>query len=86
MQGRCVCFEGFEGTSCERAKCDCGGHGTCATINTLRETLYPSLHTTPYAMWDGNQTTACICDVGYTGPGCAERMCPKGDDPLTPFS
>eukprot|EP01031_Cornospumella_fuschlensis_P033531 gene33531-40566_t len=84
--GRCQCFDGFEGTSCERAKCDCNGHGTCATINTLRETLYPALYTTPYALWDRNQTTACICDVGYTGPGCEERMCPKGDDPLTPFS
>ena len=29
---------------------------------------------------------ACVCDTGYTGPNCDMKMCPKGDDPLTPFS
>ena len=36
-----------------------------------------------YTLWDKKSTTMCECDPGYTGPHCAYRMCPKGDDPVT---
>jgi len=26
---------------------------------------------------------SCVCDKGYSGPSCADRSCPVGDDPLT---
>jgi hypothetical protein len=39
-----------------------------------------------FTRWDGNHTTSCLCDYGYTGPACDMRLCPKGDDPLTPFT
>jgi hypothetical protein len=26
---------------------------------------------------------ACVCDAGFAGPGCDQRQCPLGDDPLT---
>lgn len=26
----------------------------------------------------------CACQTGYFGPDCSYKMCPKGDDPLTP--
>lgn len=35
--------------------------------------------------WEEDKTTTCFCDNGYTGSGCEMRMCPKGDDPITPF-
>ncbi|RLN26446.1 hypothetical protein BBJ28_00008912, partial [Nothophytophthora sp. Chile5] len=33
--------------------------------------------------WDANQIYGCVCDSGYAGPTCAQRLCPVGDDPLT---
>ncbi len=53
------------------AKCDCHGHGQCATINTIYENLIaPVYYEGSYSLWDKESTSACICDMGYTGPGC----------------
>ena len=45
--------------------------------------MYGELCFFRYTGWDADMTTMCICDVGYTGPDCMVRYCPKGDDPLT---
>ena len=45
--------------------------------------MYGELYFFRYTGWDADMTTMCICDVGYTGPDCMVRYCPKGDDPLT---
>jgi len=36
-EGLCECFDGYEGTACNRKACpsDCSGHGTCETIREL---------------------------------------------------
>jgi len=36
-----------------------------------------------YQMWDAQKIQGCSCDLGYSGPDCASRVAPKGDDPLT---
>jgi hypothetical protein len=36
-----------------------------------------------YEGWDDDKSRACKCDARYTGIDCTERMCPKGDDPLS---
>jgi hypothetical protein len=36
-----------------------------------------------YQLWDAQKIQGCKCDLGYTGPDCAGRIAPKGDDPLT---
>lgn len=36
-----------------------------------------------YRLWDADQNSACVCDIGYSGIDCSLRECPKGDDPLT---
>jgi len=36
-----------------------------------------------YQLWDAQKIQGCKCDLGYTGPDCASRIAPKGDDPLT---
>jgi len=36
-----------------------------------------------YQLWDAQKIQGCSCDLGYSGPDCASRVAPKGDDPLT---
>jgi hypothetical protein len=36
-----------------------------------------------YALWDADMHQRCVCDPGYDGHDCSERLCPRGDDPLT---
>merc|ERR1719267_319161 len=36
-----------------------------------------------YQLWDAQKIRGCKCDLGYSGPDCASRVAPKGDDPLT---
>ena len=86
--GLCECFNGFYGSACQKITCGnaCNGHGVCASTSHLHDFYLPSSTIGNYNQWDGNHTYSCVCDSGYTGVGCTMRMCPKGDDPLTPFT
>lgn len=83
--GECVCFDGYEGSSCQRTVCpnSCSGHGVCRNIVDKTQTLATSTSTHEYQLWDGLKNQACVCDPGYSGVDCRERLCPKGADPLT---
>ena len=93
--GLCRCPVGFTGQACERLSCpkDCNGQGTCQTIRNVGFTYGRDLTAAYasggdgkgpiYANWDHSSTTMCVCDVGFTGPDCSQRICPKGDDPMT---
>lgn len=87
---------GFEGLACQRGsylkyfdyflvqcKNNCNGHGTCMTIENLYNYFTWDSTLGLYDSWDADHLTTCVCDIGYTGPSCAMRMCPKGDDPFT---
>jgi len=90
--GICQCFPGYEGTACQKQSCidssgqTCSNHGTCMTIDDIYKYYTVKVSTSPsiYSTWDAGHTSACVCDEGYTGQACQIRMCPKGDDPLTP--
>lgn len=81
--GTCVCFDGYEGSSCHRTVCpnDCSGHGICRNINDRTNSLANNAKV-DYPLWDGSKNQACICDPGYTDVDCSKRSCPKGSDPL----
>lgn len=84
--GMCNCFDGFTGVGCRYTACpnDCSGHGLC-TQNALANTDYSSnaaaFFGTQY--WDAYKTMRCVCDRGYSGYDCGDRICPTGDDILT---
>jgi len=78
--GECDCFEGYDGSSCQRASCpnDCSGHGTCEHIKTLAAMDSGNI----YDLWDAEMTMGCLCDAGYSGPDCSSKDCKYGIDPL----
>jgi hypothetical protein len=45
-------------------------------VSTFVETTYAGI-------WDANRVQGCVCDSGWTGYDCSERLCISGDDPMT---
>lgn len=77
---------------------DCSGNGVCRTLREiaaggLNKFVQKGLagykqfsgvrSPFDYNRWDADKQQTCICDPGFTGADCAQRMCPRGDDPLT---
>ncbi len=71
--GACKCFQGYEGTACERSTCNCNGHGKCTTTNAMYQNYLTNMtyYSQDYQLWDGESTTGCVCDIGYTGSACS---------------
>ena len=79
--GECECFDGYEGAACQRASCPditCSGHGTCHSAAQLA--YFDNQN--EYKLWDKDVTMGCLCEPGYQGPSCADKMCKYGVDPL----
>jgi len=97
--GQCECYEGYEGKGCRRQKCpnDCSGHGRCVYNQVLNPNYSPQGYAANFLetatpthfiefgsqYWDRMKTRSCACDRGFESTDCSQRMCPKGDDPLT---
>lgn len=81
--GECVCFDGYEGSACQRTVChnSCSGHGVCRNVIDKSQALSTTAKYS-YPLWDGLKNQACVCDPGYSGVDCRQRDCPKGADPL----
>ncbi|TMW59539.1 hypothetical protein Poli38472_004608 [Pythium oligandrum] len=88
-KGVCDCDDPFSGSGCRRLGCpkDCNGHGTCEFIEELAANGYDprigGASGRKYTLWDQEKIMGCHCDPGWEGHECNQRVCPKGDDPLT---
>jgi hypothetical protein len=98
-KGECRCRTNFEGAACERMSCPggdptCSGHGRCYSMAQLAENSVDhsngALTTFTYGKipnykytWDYDKVWGCQCDADYTGYDCSQRVCPRGDDPIT---
>jgi hypothetical protein len=90
--GTCSCFDGYEGSSCQRLACSnsCSGHGTCESLKELSaKAAGTSLSfkadiaaANSYDLWDGRHYYGCKCDPGYFGHDCNQRRCDVGVDPM----
>ncbi|DBA00181.1 TPA: hypothetical protein N0F65_007806 [Lagenidium giganteum] len=89
-KGICDCDTAFTGSGCRRLVCpdDCSGHGTCNFIEELAKNDFDKriggVAGRKYTLWDQEKIMGCKCDPWFEGHNCAKRVCPKGDDPLTP--
>ena len=67
----------------------CNGRGECKTLQEIyeyRQTYSGLSSISAFTPWEKNHTTACVCDFGYSGANCEYKLCPKGDDPVTPHT
>jgi len=81
--GVCNCFAGYEGRGCRRTSCPnkCSGHGKCMLNMETRAKTYQAINKFNSQFWDQDRSQQCVCDRGFTGFDCSERICPYGDNP-----
>lgn len=89
--GVCRCQQGFFGDTCQFTDCpeNCMGYGRCVSMREhaqnerLSRELYDAFDFRYDDVWDADMILGCECDDTYSGPNCALKRCPLGDDPLT---
>jgi hypothetical protein len=78
--GACQCFDGYEGSACQRTSCpnECSGHGSC-----FPNTQFAADAGVRYSgAWDSGLHFGCKCDLGYRGSDCSLIECPSDTDPM----
>uniref|UniRef100_K3XCD4 EGF-like domain-containing protein n=1 Tax=Globisporangium ultimum (strain ATCC 200006 / CBS 805.95 / DAOM BR144) TaxID=431595 RepID=K3XCD4_GLOUD len=89
--GVCQCQQGFHGDACQFTDCPdgCMSRGKCISMKeraqneVLSRELYDRFEFIYNDVWDNDMILGCACDDIYSGPNCALKKCPVGDDPLT---
>ena len=84
--GKCKCFPGYHGNACKYKACpnDCGDHGVCQP-NYVINPAYTATIPQTSQVWDRERTFRCVCDYGYSGIDCSDRVCPTGLDPVNSY-
>jgi len=70
-------------TEQESSNHDAGANGQALSNAVTDSDNTRQFHGFLYQLWDAQKIQGCKCDLGYSGPDCASRVAPKGDDPLT---
>lgn len=88
ITGECTCFDGFEGTACQRSSCpnECSGHGVCLSMKQLAR-MPAALPLGPNTYYEGNEDSTtwdedkiygCLCDSSWSvGLGSGETQEPE---------
>jgi len=81
--GVCNCFAGYEGRGCRRTACPnkCSGHGKCMLNKEVGMYAYHSVNKYNSQFWDQGRSQQCVCDRGFNGFDCSQRICAYGDNP-----
>lgn len=70
----------------------CSGHGRCLSMARLAREARVNGELADFTYgsdanaaetWDAHRVHGCLCDAGYSGYDCSQRICPHGDDPGT---
>ncbi|XP_063095213.1 tenascin-X isoform X7 [Cavia porcellus] len=85
VHGRCVCFPGYTGPSCDRPSCpgDCQGRGRCVQGACVCRAGFTGPDCSQRACPRGcSQRGRCVdgrcaCDPGYSGEDCGVRACAR---------
>lgn len=50
---------------------NCSGRGACLTLSEINQQYtYGNAVISNFTLWEGNHTTACVCQPGYSGANC----------------
>lgn len=79
----CICHNGWQGAACDVPLCGNGGYWDADTERCV--CVFPftvasfcqQAYCGPTSSWDGH---ACVCNPGYRGQGCGERICGVGSE------
>jgi len=95
---RLLCLSRKTWVSAGKCPRQCSGHGQCRTLREIAANALTKVRTKSengiqfhegvlekfeYNLWDADMNQACVCDPGFSSNDCSERLCPRGDDPLT---
>lgn len=77
--GECECYDGFEGSNCNRIQCpnNCNGYGECVLLSSILD----NKELNNYVGYGNDRIYGCKCDKKRRGYDCSLIECPSGIDP-----
>lgn len=77
--GECECYNGYEGSSCNRLECpnNCNGYGECVLLNNILD----NKELNSYVGYGNDRIYGCKCDKKRRGYDCSLIECPSSTTP-----
>lgn len=79
ITGECECYNGYEGSSCNRIQCpnNCNGYGECVLLNSILD----NKELNSYVGYGNDRIYGCKCDKKRRGYDCSLIECPSSSTP-----